>query len=131
MKNSRGPKAPAGLSKEAKGWWQKFVDGWDFDEAALLLLESALESFDRMRQAQAIIKRDGPTQTDRFGQAKVHPAVLIERDSKALLLKQLKALNLDLEPILDRPGRPPGGGGKSCPPTGGNGHRGGAPLWRS
>jgi hypothetical protein len=67
-----------------------------------------LESFDRMREAQAMLRKDGITLTDRFGQVKQHPATLVERDSKALMVRQLKALNLDLEPVHDRPGRPGG-----------------------
>jgi hypothetical protein len=33
---------------------------------------------------------------------------LVERDSKQTLLRNLRALNLDLEPLRDQPGRPPG-----------------------
>ena len=107
MKNS-GPKPPSGLSREARQWWRKITAEWELDDAALLLLESGLECFDRMREAQAQIKRDGITLTDRFGQVKQHPATLVERDSKSGMLRNLKALNLELEPLNDRPGRPGG-----------------------
>jgi P27 family predicted phage terminase small subunit len=103
------PPAPSRLSVEAKKWWTKFVAEWSLDDAGLLILESALESFDRMRAAQAIIATEGIVLTDRFGQKKQHPATLIERDSKAAMARDLKALNLDLEPLRDAPGRPPGG----------------------
>jgi P27 family predicted phage terminase small subunit len=106
---TRQPKIPAHLSAEAKGWWKKLVAEWALDDAALMILESALESFDRMRQAQADIAKNGLVATDRFGQRKPNPACVIERDAKAAMSRDLKALNLDLEPLRDAPGRPPGG----------------------
>jgi P27 family predicted phage terminase small subunit len=102
------PKAPKQLSKEAKGWWRHFVEGWELDKPALLVLESALECFDRMRAAQALITEEGMVTTDRFGQQKAHPAVLVERDAKGNMLRHLKQLGLDLEPLRPGPGRPPG-----------------------
>lgn len=105
MKNSK--KSPAQLSPEASAWWNKICDGWELDDAALLLLESALECFDRMREAQKILKREGIVIRDRFGQKKQHPATLTERDAKMAMVRNLKALNLDIEP-LNAPGRPPG-----------------------
>ena len=109
MKNSKVLEPPKALSKEAKGWWNKIVSEWELDDPALLMLSSALESLDRMREAQVIIKKEGIVIKDRFGQDKQHPATLIERDAKNTMLRGLKALNLYLEPLRDRPGRPPGG----------------------
>ncbi len=111
MKNSGDdglPQAPRYLSREAKGWWNRLVAEWELDDAALLLLGSALECLDRMRQAQHILDSEGITTRDRFGQVRQHPATLVERDAKAGLLRNLKALNLDLEPLREAPGRPPG-----------------------
>jgi P27 family predicted phage terminase small subunit len=102
------PSPPRHLSREAKGWWRRVMEGWELDDPSLLILESALEAFDRMREAQAIIEAEGITVKDRFGQPKQHPATLVERDSKATMLRTLKALALDLEPLHDRPGRQPG-----------------------
>lgn len=102
------PPPPEHLSEEAAGWWNRFVSGWDMDEAALLILEGALEAFDRMREAQRVIAVESITVKDRFGQVKQHPATLVERDSRAALLRGLKSLGLDLEPINNGPGRPGG-----------------------
>jgi P27 family predicted phage terminase small subunit len=106
----RLPKPPKKLSREAKGWWTKIVGTWELDDPALMLLESALEAFDRMREAQGMLAKDGAVIEDRFGQKKAHPATLIERDSKETLLRTMRALNLDIEPLNDKPGRPAGGG---------------------
>lgn len=100
------PRTPKNLSGEARRIWRKINENWILDEAALVILESALESFDRMREAQAILKKDGIVIKDRFDQEKQHPASLIERDAKSAMLRALKSLNLDLEPLKDGPGRP-------------------------
>ena len=75
-----------------------------------LLLESGLAAFDRMEEARKIIDREGCVTKDRFGQKRAHPAISIERDCKASMLHAFAALHLDLEPLRDRPGRPPGKG---------------------
>lgn len=108
MKNS-GPKAPAHLSREAKAWWRKLTSEFRLDDTAgRLLLQTALEAFDRMRECQAAIGRDGAVVVDRFEQTKAHPALAAERDARSQMLAALKQLNLDVEPLRDAPGRPPG-----------------------
>jgi P27 family predicted phage terminase small subunit len=101
-------KTPDHLSKEAAAWWKKVVRDWDLDESALLILTTACEAFDRMRQAQALVTEHGIVSPDRWGQLKANPAVLVERDCRGAMLAAIKALNLDLEPLHDGPGRPAG-----------------------
>jgi P27 family predicted phage terminase small subunit len=104
MKNSR-PKAPSGISAEARVWWTKLVAAYELDdEAAQFLLLQAMESFDRLRAAQALVEKDGLVVEDRFGQKKPNPATMIERDSRTALLRALRQLNLDVEPPVSRPG---------------------------
>lgn len=104
MKNS----APKHLTKEARDWWDRIVTEYGIDDdAGLLLIQTALEAFDRMRECQKAIKRDGPQVKDRFDQLKPHPLLPIERDARSQMLVALKQLNLDLEPLRDAPGRPP------------------------
>ncbi|RIK36221.1 MAG: phage terminase small subunit P27 family [Chloroflexi bacterium] len=101
--------APKHLSREAKLWWRRLIDEYGIDDnAGLLLVQTAMESFDRMRAAQAAIEADGATVKDRFDQPKAHPLLSVERDARAQMLAALKQLNLDLEPLRDGPGRPPG-----------------------
>jgi P27 family predicted phage terminase small subunit len=103
------PKAPSHLSKEAKKIWSEILAEYDISDAAgLRILRVALESFDRAQAARTAIDKDGMTVTDKFGQVKPHPLLPIERDSRAAFLAGLKALNLDLEPLRDKPGRPGG-----------------------
>lgn len=102
--------APPGLSVAAKAWWRKIISEYSIEDAAgLLLLETALQAFDRMHDARALIAQHGTVTTDRFGQLRPNPATTIERDSRAAMCAALKALNLDLEPLRDGVGRPAGG----------------------
>lgn len=107
-RNLRRPKPPGRLSREAKAWWKRILDAFPLEDASLLILESGLECFDTMRQAQETIRKSGTVVDDRFGCPKMHPAVLIERDAKSAMLRHFKALSIDLEPLRDAPGRPPG-----------------------
>jgi P27 family predicted phage terminase small subunit len=107
MKNSKS--APKHLSKEAKKIWKEILAEYSIDDAAgLKILRVALESYDRTQAAREAINKDGMTVTDKFNQIKSHPLLPIERDSRAAFLSGLKALNLDLEPLRNGPGRPGG-----------------------
>ena len=109
MKKPAKNTAPPGLSVAAKTWWRKIISEYELEDAAgLLLLETALQAFDRMHDARALITKHGAVTTDRFGQLRPNPATTIERDSRAAMCAALKALNLDLEPLRDGVGRPPG-----------------------
>lgn len=100
---------PPGLSAKAKTWWKKIIAEYEIEDAAgLLLLETALQAFDRMHDARGLIEKYGAVTKDRFDQLRPNPATTIERDSRAAMCAALKALNLDLEPLRDGAGRPPG-----------------------
>ncbi len=102
-------KAPKHLTTEARALWDRLMKEYQIeDEAGLLILQTALEAFERMRGAQAVIAVEGLQVTDRFDQKKAHPLTVTERDSRAAMLAALKALNLDLEPLQERAGRPAG-----------------------
>lgn len=108
MKNST-KKAPSSLSRAGRAWWKKLIDDYGIDDSGgLLLLETALQAFDRMHQARDLIAKHGAVTEDRFHQLRPNPATTIERDSRAAMMAALKALNLDLEPLRDAAGRPPG-----------------------
>src|SRR4051812_34391331 len=107
MKKSANSKidSTAGLSAEAQQIRADILTEFEItDPAGLLLLGVALESFDEMRAAQAILAKDGPIITDRFGAKKQHPITLVIRDARNLMLRSLKQLNLDIAP-----GHPLGG----------------------
>jgi hypothetical protein len=101
--------APKHLTKESKRIWREILNEYQIDDTAgLKILRVSLEAFDRAQAARVQIDLDGMTVQDRFGAKKPHSLLPIERDSRAAFLAGLKALNLDLEPLRDRPGRPAG-----------------------
>jgi len=100
---------PKHLSPESRKFWKALVNQSEIGDAAgLKILRVALESFDRAQAARQAIDQDGLTMLDKNGQKKAHPLLPVERDSRAAFLAGLKALNLDLEPLKDMPGRPRG-----------------------
>ena len=103
------PKPAKGLSRAARRQVESIGAEFDIRDAAGLDLLNDYGAFmDRRNEARATIRKDGATIKDRFGQTVAHPATRIERDSSAAMQRCLKSLNLDLEPLHDRPGRPPG-----------------------
>jgi len=103
-------KKTAKLSPEAQAWFDRLRSEYGIeDSAGLLLLQSAMEAFDRLQECSASIAAHGASCPDRFGQLKAHPLLGPERDARAAMLSALKSLNLDLEPLRDGPGRPAGG----------------------
>jgi hypothetical protein len=108
MKPKRS-KAPRDLSGATRRWWAAMSEDYGIeDTGGLSVLTLAARARDTAAAAKAIIDREGMMTTDRFGCAKAHPAVAVERDARAQMLAALKALHLDLEPLRDSPGRPPG-----------------------
>lgn len=106
MKTIRAPKH---LSKEAKKIWKSLITEYGIEDiAGLKILRVALEAFDRAQAAREKIDLEGMTVEDRYGQMKPRSLIACERDSRAAFLSGLKALNLDIEPLRDGPGRPGG-----------------------
>src|SRR5947209_5172179 len=96
----RKPAANPGptLSKAALDLRAKLLAEFDISDVhGLALLQSALESFDGMRAAQAVVSKHGPCIVDRWGQLRTNPAAAIARDCRAQYLKALRDLNLDAE----------------------------------
>ena len=101
-------RTPKHLKPDGRKLYRDLVTEYGITDAAgLALVTTAAECLDRMRAAQAAIAEHGEVVTDRYGQVKVNPAAVLEKDSRAGMLSSLKALNLDLEPLKEI-GRPPG-----------------------
>jgi P27 family predicted phage terminase small subunit len=100
---------PKYLSVAARKWWRALMGEYQIEDAAgLLLLTTAMECFDRMKAAGAVLDEEGLTFTDRYGQARPHPAATVEANNRSQMLGAIKQLTLDLEPLRDRVGRPGG-----------------------
>jgi P27 family predicted phage terminase small subunit len=100
------PPAPTHLSAESKRFWRQITGMYVLEAHHLELLRLACEALDRGIQARQTLERDGLTVADRFGVARPHPCVAIERDARLSVARLVKALDLDYEGPQSI-GRPP------------------------
>ncbi len=100
------PTAPAHLRPETQAWFIEVVTTWELDAHHVRLLTLACESWDRTVAAREILEREGLTVADRHGVPKVHPAVAVERDSRAAFRQCVRELDLDCA-APPEPARPP------------------------
>ncbi|MRR56373.1 MAG: hypothetical protein EG822_18050 [Deltaproteobacteria bacterium] len=102
-------KPPKGLSPEARKIWIELQEEYGIDDAAgLQLLNIFTHAFDRAKDCKAAIDKEGLQVADRFGVMKSHCLTTVERDARGQMMTALKALNIDVEVLHDKPGRPPG-----------------------
>jgi|SRR5579862_7033253 len=100
-------KPPNHLTPAAKKIWKAIVDEYQIDSAAELVLVTLLEARDRREEARALIAKEGTYTKNRFDEARVHPAVAVERDSAAIMTRCWRLLGFDQEPRGEL-GRPAG-----------------------
>lgn len=100
-------KAPTHLRASGSAFFASVASEYGIGDAAgLALLARASECVDRMAAAQASIAEHGELVIDRYGAPKLNPACTLEKDARNGFLAAVRALNLDLEPLRDGPGRP-------------------------
>ena len=86
-------KPPKHLRAAGKKLWSDIAAEYGIDDAAgLHLLTTACEALDRMRAAQAAIKKHGECVEDRYGCLKLNPACGLEKESRAGMILALKAI---------------------------------------
>ena len=104
------PTPPSHLSIEAKRLWRSLHTEYELtDPGALLLVQSCCESLDALRQAEAAVAEHGIVIRGQAGTLKANPATTAARDARSQMLLALRHLNLDVEPLQSRIGRPSGG----------------------
>ena len=103
---------PVGLSDPAAAFWKSVTTNFELEDHHLQILQCACRALDRAAEAAALCNGEGIVTHDRWGQAKVHPAVLVERDNRALFAKLLRELGLDRELPDERRSHPVMGRGR-------------------
>jgi hypothetical protein len=97
------------VRKESREEARRLKDEYEIDDqGGILHLLIFADADTTERNAQDIVNRDGLILQDRFGQKRAHPLLTVIRDARSQKLAALKALNLDIVPLRDRPGRPGG-----------------------
>lgn len=87
-------------------WWRSVSRGYKLKPHHYRVLEVACDSWDTRVQARIEHRRDGITVVDRFGQARPHPSVAIERDASVTFLRAVRELAL-ADDDLPNDSRPP------------------------
>jgi hypothetical protein len=101
------PVPPTHLGEDGRQLWLGVQAEYSIDDpAGLELLRQAAECADRIASVRKQIDEQGELLSIR-GVPRVHPLCQVERDQRAALVRCLRNLNLDLEPLKAR-GRPPG-----------------------
>jgi hypothetical protein len=100
--------APAHLGDAGRELWASIQAAYQItDPGGRVLLCTAAEAADRIASVRSQIDEQGELLAIR-GIPRVNPLCAVERDARAALIRALKELHLDLEPLRDRPGRPEG-----------------------
>ncbi|HZG28274.1 MAG TPA: P27 family phage terminase small subunit [Ensifer sp.] len=103
---AKKPKVPAHLEPETQRWVRQILDEFELESHHFRQLILTAQAWDRAEQARKIIAAEGLTVLDRYGTAKAHPAVAIERDSRTAFHRGIRELALDGEnPSESRPPR--------------------------
>jgi hypothetical protein len=101
------PQPPAHLGEDGRQLWLGVQTEYSMDDpAGLQLLRQAAECADRISNVRRQIDEQGEMLMIK-GAPRIHPLCQVERDQRAALVRCLRALNLDLEPLKSR-GRPVG-----------------------
>jgi hypothetical protein len=102
------PEPPAHLGEDGLALWRGIHTDYGIDDpAGLELLRQAAEAADRIASVRRQIDEHGELLWIK-GLPRANPLCAVERDQRAALVRCLRNLNLDVEPLRDRPGRPPG-----------------------
>lgn len=107
-KTDRIPSPPIKLEKSGKAYWNRVLTDFEIESHHHDLLAAACQQLDRAAAAAAVVKAQGVTQADRFGQLKTHPGVEIERNAHLAFCRLQRELGLDVEPAESRGPRRPG-----------------------
>jgi hypothetical protein len=104
-----GKTPPKTLKASGKRLWKDALSGWDIQAEQFTLLLNLCECADRMAELTATLRREGQVVTDRFGQARPHPASLVLKAENGNFSRLYRLLAL--EPphgAGNGPGRPVG-----------------------
>ncbi len=103
------PKAPAKLGKAGRKLWLSIQSEYEVaDAGGLAFLTAACRTEDSISDARQKINSEGAMIVDHRGQKQTHPLLRILPAMETIRRQNLAALNLNVEPLHDRAGRPGG-----------------------
>jgi hypothetical protein len=104
------PAIPRGLQEAGQRLWTSIQTQYRIEDAGgLAVLQQCCEAADRAERCRRIIDVDGELLPAKDGgPGREHPLLKAEIAAKAFLVRALSRLHLDMEPVRDHGGRPPG-----------------------
>lgn len=96
----RLPEPPEWVQEPERVFWETTVREYAVEGPALAMLEVACSAMQRLRESRAVLDREGLVVEGRYaGTSRPHPLVAVERDARVQLLRALRELDLDGEPL--------------------------------
>ena len=103
------PRPPRGLEKAGRQLWRSIQAEYAIDDAAgLAFLHSACHAEDDIIRWRGLVAKEGDTIPVLDKPPVAHPLLPQIRGAEQIKRQALRGLNLDIEPLRDKPGRPPG-----------------------
>jgi hypothetical protein len=91
---------PAGLGEAGRALWIKVQREYVIDDiGGRAVLEQVCGAADRIETIKQAIAEDGPVLRSRSGGLKGHPCLQAELQNRALVIRGLEKLGLNVEPI--------------------------------
>lgn len=91
------PKPPPHLTAATRQWWQDVVEAYELDSHHIRMLSIAAQCWDEHDTATALVRKEGLVVTMPSGASRPHPAIRIANEARALFLRTLRELDLDME----------------------------------
>ena len=102
------PGPPESLKRHGRALWNQIQSEYEIrDGGGIEMLRQACAAADRAEDCAKKIEREGLTVTNARGTPHDHPLVKHELAARAFVVKTLRALGLNVEPLRRGPGRPP------------------------
>src|SRR5689334_19132698 len=106
MGKPKKTRPPKDLGAAGRALWSAIQAGYGInDPGGMVLLMTAARCADLEANAMETAHADGLVGVDRYGQRRPHPLLSVARDARSQKLQALRQLNLDVEPLHERPGR--------------------------
>ena len=87
---------PSHLAGDGARFFARVASEYELEPHHVTTLAAACQQLMRAEQARKLVDAEGVTTTDRFGQAKEHPACAVERNALLAAARLIKQLGLDL-----------------------------------
>jgi P27 family predicted phage terminase small subunit len=104
------------LSNKAKKLLNEIIKEYGVeDKPALIILQTAFEAYDRLKQAQEVLQKEGLSFQNRLGNPIMHPLLKVEQSARSQMLQALKMLDFEFgsPDVIRRVGHPTRGKGKT------------------